>query len=230
MGAARKYLSDNKKKLAELKDTDAGKFTALLQKVQQRYDFLIATGNVVDETQAAELAAVGVNISTDEKVRQLLRSLSEAPLQAYLDNRVQLFDIIEMILSETGPAEIYISTFSTSEEFLRRIYRLKRRGQLTRATMLADLKASRKTVNLYTFIANVFDEVYLSENHSKVILIQNARWQVSICTSQNQTRGNRVESGIITTDPAVFIQLRERYAHIINTNAIQLDGLFNGTT
>ena len=107
---------------------------------------------------------------------------------------------------------------------------LKRRGQLTRATMLADLKASRKTVNLYTFIANVFDEVYLSENHSKVILIQNARWQVSICTSQNQTRGNRVESGIITTDPAVFIQLRERYAHIINTNAIQLDGLFNGTT
>ena len=165
-----------------------------------------------------------------KKVRQLLRSLSEAPLQAYLDNRVQLFDISEMILSETGPAEIYISTFSTSEEFLRRIYRLKRRGQLIRATMLADLKASRKTVNLYTFIANVFDEVYLSENHSKVILIQNARWQVSICTSQNQTRGNRVESGIITTDPAVFIQLRERYAHIINTNAIQLDGLFNGTT
>lgn len=67
MGAARKYLSDNKKKLSELKDTDAGKFTALLQKVQQRYDFLIATGNVVDETQAAELAAVGVTISTDEK-------------------------------------------------------------------------------------------------------------------------------------------------------------------
>ena len=67
VGAARKYLSDNKKKLAELKDTDAGKFTALLQKVQQRYDFLIATGNVVDETQAAELAAVGVIISTDEK-------------------------------------------------------------------------------------------------------------------------------------------------------------------
>lgn len=67
VGAARKYLSDNKKKLAELKDTDAGKFTALLQKVQQRYDFLIATGNVVDETQAAELAAVGVTISTDEK-------------------------------------------------------------------------------------------------------------------------------------------------------------------
>ena len=50
-----------------MKDTDAGKFTALLQKVQQRYDFLIATGNVVDETQAAELAAVGVIISTDEK-------------------------------------------------------------------------------------------------------------------------------------------------------------------
>ncbi len=53
----------------------------------------------------------------------------------------------------------------------------------------------------------MFDEVYLSENHSKVILIQNARWQVSICTSQNQTRGNRVEAESLA-DPAVFIQLR----------------------
>ncbi len=162
-------------------------------------------------------------------VDSIIRPLSDVPLQAYLDNRVQLFDIIEKIVSETGPAEIYISTFSTSEEFLRRICRLKQKGWLTKATMLADLKASRKTVNLYTFISNVFDEVYLSENHSKVILIKNTKWMVSICTSQNQTRGDRTESGMITTDPRIFLDLHTQFAHIVNTKAVLLDGLFNGT-
>ena len=57
-------------------------------------------------------------------IDQIIKPLSKYRLQAYLDNRVQLFDIIDKILSETGPAEIYISTFSTSEEFLRRIYTL----------------------------------------------------------------------------------------------------------
>lgn len=159
-------------------------------------------------------------------IDQIIRPLSDAPLQAYLDNRVQLFDIIERILSETGPAKIYISTFSTSEEFLRRIFRLRKRGLLTKATMLTDLKASRKTVNLYTLISNVFDEVFLAENHSKVILIQNSRWMVSICTSQNQTRGNRTESGMITTDPRIYLDLQRQFSEIVNTKAIQLNGLF----
>lgn len=162
-------------------------------------------------------------------IDQIIKPLSKAPLQAYLDNRIQLFDVIEQILSETGPSEIYISTFSTSEEFLRRIFRLRQQGWLTKATMLADLKASRKTVNLYTFISNAFDDVYLAENHSKVILIRNTKWMVSICTSQNQTRGNRTESGMITTDPRIYLDLMERFSEIVNTKAIQLDGLFNGT-
>ena len=163
-------------------------------------------------------------------VNQIIKPLSGTPLQAYLDNRIQLFDIIEKILSETGPAEIYISTFSTSEEFLRRIFKLRQKGLITRATMLTDLKASRKTINLYTFISNVFDDVFLAENHSKVILIRNSKWMVSICTSQNQTRGKRTESGMITTDPRIFLDLQDRFSEIANTKAIQLDGLFNPTT
>jgi hypothetical protein len=162
-------------------------------------------------------------------INKILKPLSDAPVQAYLDNRIQLFDIIEKILLETGEADIYISTFSSSEEFLRRIYRLKESGMIHHAVMLADLKASRKTQRLYTFISNVFDEVYLSENHSKVILIQNKKWCVSICTSQNQTRGNRIESGIITTDKAIFDTLVSQYTDIVQNKSVMLNGLFTRT-
>lgn len=143
-----------------------------------------------------------------------------------MSNTIQLFDIIEEILRQIGKAEIHISTFSTSEEFLRRIYRLKRNGLIDKATLLADLKAARKTVNLYTLISNVFDEVYLSENHSKVILMKNEKWKVSIITSQNQTRGNRTESGMITTDQSVFLDVEAQFIDILKYKSIKLNGLF----
>lgn len=162
-------------------------------------------------------------------IDEILKPLSTTPLQAYVDNRIQLYDIIERILKETGPAEIYISTFSTSEEFLRRIYKFRSAKLITKAVMLTDLKASKKTVNLYRFVSMVFDQVYLGENHSKVILIHNEKWAVSLCTSQNQTRGNRVESGMISTDKSIYHSLFASLSQIIQTKTIQLDGLFKRT-
>lgn len=156
------------------------------------------------------------------KCNEYLKPLSESPLQAYLDNRIQLFDIIEEILRQTGKADIMISTFSTSEEFLRRLYRLKKAELINKSVMLADLKATRKTVILYNFMKNVFDDVYLAENHSKVILIKNSKWTVSICTSQNQTRGNRTESGIVSTDGTIFYKLMSSFLSIIDKKSIPL--------
>jgi hypothetical protein len=61
VSAARGYLSDNKKKLAELKESgDQDKYEKLLAKVQQRYDFLISTGNNVGEEQVNALRELGV--------------------------------------------------------------------------------------------------------------------------------------------------------------------------
>ena len=58
--AARKYVSDNKKKLAELRETDLEKYNKLRDKVQERFNFLIETGNSVSEEQVAELKELGI--------------------------------------------------------------------------------------------------------------------------------------------------------------------------
>lgn len=60
ISAARKYLSENRQKLADLKDIDPEKYQALLAKVQQRYDFLIQSGNKVDPDQVTALAELGI--------------------------------------------------------------------------------------------------------------------------------------------------------------------------
>lgn len=61
--AARKYISDNKKKLAEMKESDDypnAKYDALRDKVQERFNFLVESGNSVSEEQVAELKELGI--------------------------------------------------------------------------------------------------------------------------------------------------------------------------
>ena len=63
VSAARGYLSDNKKKLAELKEAgDQAKDEKLLAKMQAKYDFLISTGNNVSDDQVKALQDFGLKV------------------------------------------------------------------------------------------------------------------------------------------------------------------------
>ena len=153
-----------------------------------------------------------------------LEKFEDRPVQAYFSNTVQLADVIASILEHIGASKIVISTFSTSEEFLRRIWRLRKEGLITSASLFCDLKAARKTVHLYTFITSIFDSVYLAENHSKVVLLGNNRYRVAIVTSQNQTRGNRFECGIISSSPELYNTLAQGFTEM-QDKSLPIDGL-----
>jgi hypothetical protein len=63
ISAARKYLSDNKPKLAELRaQEDQSKYLALLPKMQERLDLLIDADAGVSEEQLGELKELGLRI------------------------------------------------------------------------------------------------------------------------------------------------------------------------
>lgn len=150
--------------------------------------------------------------------------LEKCAVQPYFSNSMQLADVIEWVLNQTGPAHLQISTFSTSEEFLRRLFRLKKKGRILSCSMFCDLRAARKTVSLYHFIKSVFDRVFLCENHSKVLILSNDAFNVAVVTSQNQTRGNRFEAGIITTDPITISNLRLGF-DALASNSLSIDEL-----
>lgn len=153
-----------------------------------------------------------------------LMPLEKCGVQPYFSNSMQLADVIDWVLDQIGPAHMLISTFSTSEEFLRRLFRLKNKGRILTCDMFCDLRAARKTVSLYHFIKSVFDRVYLCENHSKVVLLHNDCYSIAVVTSQNQTRGNRFEAGIITSDPHSFYNLRLGF-DALALNSMPIDAL-----
>lgn len=151
-----------------------------------------------------------------------LKPLGICPVQPYISKDIQLADLIEWIVNQIGRADIVISTFSTSEEFLRRMHHLKKEGKVLHCELICDLRAARKTITLKHFMQSSFDRVYLSQNHSKVVLLSSGDNQVAIVTSQNQTRGDRYEAGIITSDKFTFNQLQAGL-HECSANSILIN-------
>ena len=160
------------------------------------------------------------------KLDSLFRPLSDALYQYHLGTGLHTLGLLGWILQQTGRADVYVSTFSTSDAFLSGFLRLRRRNLIANATLVADLKAARKTVQLYRLMQSCFDHVYLDQNHSKIVLVKNDNYQVAVISSQNQTYGDRAECTMITTDTFAFYSLLDGLRSIVD-NSHELNGLFN---
>lgn len=160
-------------------------------------------------------------------ISDILRPLKDAPNQAYLSNAVQVADILDWILSQVGVAEIWQTSFSISEEFLRRLYFICKDKRVSRINLVLDHKATNKTLKLWAFISQVIERTYLADNHSKILLVKSQNGDmVSVVTSQNLTRGNRAESAFISTDRAIFDTLYAQINDLITNHSVPLNDLF----
>jgi hypothetical protein len=157
---------------------------------------------------------------------EFLRPMATHPLQSHLGRGLHTLGLLGWILEQTGPADVYVSTFSTSDAFLRGFYNLKKKDLILKSVLMADLKASKKTYRLYKEMQQDFDAVYLSQNHSKVVLVQNERWTVTAISSQNQTYGDRAECTLVTTDQEIFYQQYAGFRELTDNHSIMLNGLF----
>ena len=161
-------------------------------------------------------------------IDDILRPLAECPSQAYLSNAVQVADVLEWILAQVGEAEIWQTSFSISEEFLRRLFFLQKKHPVKAFHLVLDHKATNKTLKLWAFIEQVVTKTYLADNHSKILLVRStAGGTVSVVTSQNLTRGNRAESAFISTDAGIFNTLHGQVEDLIRNHSVPLSELFS---
>ena len=160
-------------------------------------------------------------------IADYLKPIREKPYQAYLSNALQVADILDWVLKQLGKSEVWQTSFSLSEEFIRRLYFIEKSGLVTKFNLVLDHKATNKTLKLWAFITQVIDTTYLADNHSKVLLVKSERGEmVSIITSQNLTRGNRCESAVITTDNDIFNTLHSQIQDLITNHSVPLNDLF----
>ena len=160
-------------------------------------------------------------------ISDYLKPLSDVPNQAYLTNALQVADVLEWILQQVGKAKVWQTSFSISEEFLRRLFFIEKGGKVLEFNLVLDHKATNKTLKLWSFICQVMKRTYLADNHSKILLVESeAGDTISVVTSQNLTRGNRHESTFISTDKAIFVALHGQVTDLIRNHSVPLNDLF----
>ena len=160
-------------------------------------------------------------------ISDYLKPLADMPNQAYLTNALQVADVLEWILEQVGKAKVWQTSFSISEEFLRRLFFIEKKGNVTEFNLVLDHKATNKTLKLWAFISQVMKRTYLADNHSKILLVlSEAGDTISVVTSQNLTRGNRHESTFISTDKAIFNTLHAAVEDLIRNHSVPLNDLF----
>lgn len=164
-------------------------------------------------------------------IEQWLKPLAEQQNQAYLTSALQVADVLEWILEQLGTSIVWQTSFSISEEFLRRLYFIQRGGMVKEFNLVLDLKATNKTIALWPFMCQVINKTYLADNHSKVLLVQSEKGEVvTVITSQNLTRGNRAESAFISTDLNIFRTIKAQIEDLITNHSVPLNDLYRERT
>ena len=167
-------------------------------------------------------------MSRGRNIATILQPLNKCAFQCYLGTGLHTLGLLNWILQQTGRADVYVSTFSTSEAFLNGFLNLRKKGLIGHSLLLADLKASRKTIHLYRLMQSCFDSVFLGMNHSKIVLVQNDSHLVSVISSQNQTYGDRAECTMVTTDQMAFYNLYSGLRDITEKQSVKLNGILTG--
>lgn len=150
------------------------------------------------------------------QIQQVLKPLLQSRSQVYLGQGLHTLGLLGWILEQTGPADVAVTTFSTSDAYLCGVINLRKRGLINHSTLVADIKASSKTLKLKRLMTEAFDEVKLTLNHSKIMLVCNAEWLVSVITSQNQTYGDRAECTFISLDRDVYLDIHNMLNNLLD--------------
>ena len=140
-----------------------------------------------------------------ELIKEQIGQITPGSRQYFVaDGTWSLFELIEYIISQIGPSHMHLTSFSISEDSIRSLLHLKQTGAIKTLEGLFDHSLRKTKSPLLYFADEVFDNMGIIANHSKIVLFHSHKYQVSLLASANLGRNRRLEAGVIETDPLVY--------------------------
>lgn len=114
-----------------------------------------------------------------------------------------LHNLLEWILPRTGPANIYIATWSMSEEATRVLINLCETGLIHKIEAILDFRTKNRHEGAFFLAKTNFNKIHSTACHAKVTVIENKDYTLTINGSPNYTNNPRIESGVISVSKEV---------------------------
>ena len=123
----------------------------------------------------------------------------------YSNGSFNLVQLVLYLLKQTGPAHVFISSYSIAEDSLATLKRLQDKGDIWDISFLIDNRVRSISPKPFDYLVTAFlDRYRCCALHAKVALIWNDNWNLSVVGSQNATHNPKLERGIIHTSQAIF--------------------------
>jgi hypothetical protein len=143
-------------------------------------------------------------VSASNRVHDVLAMVQEGCCVHWVsDGEWSVHDLLLGLLQETGPADVYISSYAFSEYPARLIADLKDRKIIRSLYCLIDSRIDKRSASALNLVRNCADQLKLVNTHAKVTVIENSNYVFCIIGSANYTTNKRYEAGLIISDAVV---------------------------
>lgn len=113
-----------------------------------------------------------------------------------------MHDVLAYVLRTTGPADVWITSWTITEEPVRTLLELMRTGTIRQLKALFSERVEAMNPSAHQ-LARFNLQVKLTKIHAKCIVVLNDEWGVTVGGSANFTRNPRIENYIIGTHRSV---------------------------
>ena len=108
-----------------------------------------------------------------------------------------MHELLTYLLEQSGPADVYISTWTLKEEPARILYALKQSGAIRNLYFVFDYRIRTLDAKHFDFIEKFATGYVLTKCHAKVMVIDGERLKASVVSSANMSNNPRIECGYI---------------------------------
>jgi hypothetical protein len=153
------------------------------------------------QTDSGEVVFIDTTEQTLSKsIGQLIQGKT---LHYYSNGSFNLVRLLLYIIKQTGPVHVFMTSYSISQTSIEQLKNKIDKGDILSYRVIVDNRVRSLSPKPFQMLATSFD-YRCSAIHSKVALLWNDSWKISIVTSQNATDNPKLERGTIFTSEDVF--------------------------
>jgi hypothetical protein len=109
-------------------------------------------------------------------------------------------NLIAWLLKKTGPADVYLTSWTVSEVAVRTLINLIESGLINSLHGLFDERIKVHCPQAHQLASQTIADLRLTKIHAKCIVVINKDWGVSVSTSANMSVNRSIEKYVICTD------------------------------
>lgn len=127
------------------------------------------------------------------------------------NGQFSIVDVLDYLLSVTGPASLDLATWTASDGDLRRAHSFLLSRRITRCRFVVDPSFKTRKPEFCAVLTDLFgdDAIRTTPLHGKFACIRNDGWNLAIRSSMNLNVNRRIESVEISDDPGLADCLTE---------------------